>query len=273
MVKTSFVVSWPVKSLRGQSEEIRLAYWRAAVPLVLKQKDKELAAGLNRHGRKLPRVAPTTSKRRRSAMTPSGRGDPKAPYLMPGRKLSRTRSLLAAKPRKDGVLVWWRYDAFSGREWGEVLRRHAQRGTEYDVIGLSPAGVAAVKQAVERRWAKLHKTPTPPAPRQGQALPVPQVGRTDLTHADFGMGARAEEVRQAIAEGRSSGFLSPDEWARYWRSGRSTQTLAKPTRTAPAVRSGASNAILRHVWEVARPKAGTGIVAKAVNKVFSWFGI
>jgi len=194
---------------------------------------------------------------------------------MPGRKLSRTRSLLAAKGRKDGVLVWWRYDAFTGREWGEVLRRHAQRGSEYDVIGLSPKGVKAVRRAVERAWAKASKNLPAPVAKRPEALPVPRPGRTDLTYADFGIGSRADEVKQAIAEGRSSGFLSPNEWARYWRSGRTTEKLANPARTAPAVRGGASNAILRHVWEVPQ-KPGTGFfakVAKGVNKVFSWFGV
>ena len=278
MIRTSFVVSWPVPSLRGQPEAVRLAYWRAAVPLILKQKDKELAAGLNRHGRKLPRVRRDTARRRRSAMTPNGKGDPKAPYLMPGRKLSRTRSLLAAKELSDGrgVRVWWRYDAYTGREWGEVLRRHAMRGPEYDVIGLSPQGTKAVRRAVERRWAKANKALPAPVATPTQALPIPRPGRTDLRHADFGIGSRAEEVKQAIVEGRSSGFLSPDEWAKYWRSGRTTGTLAKPARTAPAVRSGASNVILKHVWEVASPNPGTGFytkVARGVNKIFSWFGI
>ncbi len=142
--RTSFVLTWPTP--HGDSP----GYWDLAAEIVLRVKDDELARGLNRYGKPLPGVKAKTRRYRRSAMTPNGRGD--GPYLMPGRALSRTRSLLAAKGRKNGVLVWWRFDIWTGGEWGRILRYHALRGKNYDVIGLSPAGIARVRAEADRRW-------------------------------------------------------------------------------------------------------------------------
>src|SRR4051812_3662699 len=81
------------RDLRERDEPTRLLYWSWVTELGLRAKDKELSQGLDKDGRPLRAISAATRKHRRSAMTPSGKGDPSAPPLMPARALSRTRSL------------------------------------------------------------------------------------------------------------------------------------------------------------------------------------
>ena len=228
---------------------LRVGYWQIVVELGLKRKDLELSRGLNARGEPLPGVKAATRKHRKSSMTPSGKGDPSAPYLMPGRGLSRTRSLLAGKAHADYAEFYWRYDPWSGDQWGKILAHHARRGTAYDVVGLSRRGVAAVAREAAARWRRILAVgrgpdlAAPAAPRG----PVPLVGRTDLTYATEGIGGTIEDARRAIAEGRSSGFLSPDEWRRHFTQSR--PSVQPRPNIAPSVTKGKSNVILQHVWE------------------------
>lgn len=246
--------------LSQQPEQIRLMFWGWVTELGLKVKDRELSRGLNARGKPLPPVSGRTRRHRRSAMTASGRGDRNAPYLMPGRGLSRTRSLLTGKPHLDHAEFWWRYDAHTGDGWGTILSYHAKRGEAYDVIGLSPRGVSAVAQQARQRW-RLWKAGDVPAtrPRPVHTPPVTSkvVGRTDLQNYTFGIGAGRAEVEQAMAEGRFSGFMSADEWRRHWRAKAPTPRLASPSTTAYSVRNGQSNVLLQHVWGEYRPKGAT----------------
>lgn len=266
MIRTSFVLTWPTPGI-PVSDLPR--YWGLVAEIALRVKDDELARGLNRFGKPLPGVRSKTRRYRKSAMTPDGRGDPNAPYLTPGHGLSRTRSLLAAKARKDGVVIWWRFDAFTGGEWGRILRYHALRGRAYDVIGLSPAGIEKVKTEAN---AKFKMTPDLPAPRRSRPFSPPQgIGRMSLDHVD---PERADEIAKAFKAGKASGFLSKEEWAKYWRSGRTTGTLSQPARTSASVRAGHSNQILKHVFEVRPPSSPTflarvkNLFARAINKAF-----
>ena len=97
MASTFFLLKIAPAEVRRLPPVDRIAYYRLIVEYGLRRKDWELARGLNARGEPLPLVMPATRKHRRSEMTATGLGDPRAPYLMPGRGLSRTRSLLAGK--------------------------------------------------------------------------------------------------------------------------------------------------------------------------------
>lgn len=250
--------------LRDYPEPVRLMFWGWVVEEGLKVKDGELAKGLNAKGKPLPPVSVRTRRRRRSAMTPSGRGDPSAPYLMPGRGLSRTRSLLTGKPHVDYAEFWWRYDPYTGDTWAKILSHHARRGEAYNVIGLSPRGVSVVASRAAERWRRWKAGSIParqPEPIQAPPVTTKVVGRTDLEYTTFGIGAKRSEVERAIAEGRFSGFRTAEEWRKYWRSRSPVSRLAEPYTTAYSVRQGRSNILLQHTWGEFRPKGGVPMMA------------
>lgn len=238
--------------LRQQPEAVRLLFWGMVVDLGLKRKDWELARGLNAKGEPLPGVAAATRKHRKSEMTPSGKGDPRAPYLMPGRGLSRTRSLLAGKPHADYAEFFWRYDAWTGDQWGKILAHHARRGTSYNVVGLSPKGIAWVAAQAAKRWrdyqAGRYVEPIPQPRSAAASLPFETPGRTNLDFATFGIGGDEASARRAIAEGRSSGFMGRAEWEAYFRSRR--PAVRPRMGQAPSVSRGASNVLLQSIWNV-----------------------
>lgn len=272
MAKTFFILKAGIAppGLSSQPTYIRVMFWSWVVDLGLKRKDWELSRGLNAKGEPLPGVLPATRRHRRSEMTPSGKGDPSAPYLMPGRGLSRTRSLLTGKPHADYAEFFWRYDPHTGDQWGRVLAWHAARGKAYDVVGLSPAGIASVAQQAQRQWRQWLATgqalapvlpPLAPA-AYGRRLPAARsepLGRTNLTFATFGIGGTKEQAQRAIDEGRSSGFRTQDEWTRYFREKRPTPTLASPGTTSYSVRRGNSNVLLQAVWGGQPPPTATAL--------------
>ncbi len=136
------------------SQADRDLYWQAVLKLVLKAKDSELKAGLDRYGKPMARLAPSTIANRRSAMGPA---DPGAPPLQPAHGLSRTRSLLTGKATASGVVCWWLVDRVTNATWGEILKHHRAGGGKLpkrDVIGLSPEARAQVKQRAFAWWAK-----------------------------------------------------------------------------------------------------------------------
>lgn len=253
MAATFFILKHGIAppGLSKEPESIRLLFWGWVVDLGLRRKDWELARGLNAKGEPLPGVAPATRKHRRSAMTPSGKGSPSAPYLMPGKGLSRTRSLLAGKAHRDHAEFFWRFDPWTGDQWGKILHHHAKRGQAYNVVGLSPAGVrwvaAQARQAWERHRLGLPPLPTDPTAARWPASAGP-MGKTDLSGATFGIGATREQAEKAIREGRSSGFRTAAEWEKHWRSKTDPFRPTAPGRSAWSVRQGASNIILQTVW-------------------------
>lgn len=251
MATSYFTVRVMPAEVRKLPAADRLAFNQVVADLVLKRKDFELSRGLNAKGEPLPGVKAETRKNRKSEMTPTGKGDPRAPYLMPGRGLSRTRSLLTARAYENYVVVGWRFDAWTGDQWGRVLAAHARRGEAYNVVGLSPRGVAWVAAQAQARWRRIRagKEPMPSTIPMTPAAPItiPLVGRTNLDYATEGIGGTLEQARRAIAEGRSPGFLSQAEWQRYFRQSRPNIAQARPG-TSYSVRTGQSNVILQHVW-------------------------
>jgi hypothetical protein len=193
-------------------------FYEWVLEFTLKRKDKELSQGRDKDGAPLRPISAETRRHRVSAMTPSGRGDPSAPPLDPGRQKSRTRSLLTGRAYSDHVEMWWKYDPFTRASWARVLEHQAEQGR--DVFGLSPEGVKWVQAQALKRWEayKRGKVVKPVVPLFGG---IPQVG---------------EEV---ISAAPLRGMTSVD-WARHFRT---------PARVPiPGRKRLPYNILLRHIY-------------------------
>jgi hypothetical protein len=230
--------------------EFALTFWGWVTDLGLKAKDNELSRGLDRHGKPLRRISEATRLHRRSAMTPTGKGDPSAPPLTPGRQLSRTRSLLTGRAYGDHAAFWWKFDPWTGDSWARVLE--AQKAMGRDVFGLSPKAEAAVKARAWAMWADLKAGRPIPVITARQATPVaiPQVGRTPTSAAVFGIGAGGR-----IPGPGFTGGLTRKEWEAYFRTPAKVQIPSRPGDDY--------NVILRHIWGVpGGPAQAVGIAVK-----------
>jgi GNAT superfamily N-acetyltransferase len=228
---------------------VRKQFWQWVVDAGLKRKDKELSEGLNKDGKPLRGISKETRKHRRSAMTPSGKGDPKAPPLIPGWQKSRTRSLLAGKAHATYAEFYWRYDAYTGASWSEVLTYQAEKGR--DVFGLSDRGTAWVEAQALRKWEAWKSTSsevagTPRAPsassRHQQAPDIGQVGRKPTPAATYGIGTD-EPLK-------GHGGRTQAEWDKFFRGTAPASIPGRPRN--PAVKSRISgakyNRLLGYTW-------------------------
>jgi hypothetical protein len=162
--------------------ERRRAFWGAVANFVIEAKERELRQGLDRFGNPMHALAQSTIRRRKSAVGPA---HAYAPPLTPAYKLSRTRSLFTAdvNERATGVVCWWMYDEITGASWGDILEYHRtgnERLPVRDVIGLTPASLAKIKQQALAWWnAYLAGLPAVPAvPPEYVEWVSPATGRT-----------------------------------------------------------------------------------------------
>jgi hypothetical protein len=175
----------------------------------LKEKDADLAQGLDARGKPLKPVKPATAEHRDSEQGPA---DPMAPALMPASAVSRTRLLLEGEAVPAGAHFWWEYDPYTGGSWGQILDYHRKARTKRDVIGLSPAAVARVRDQVMKRWAGWKAAGLRPGWRPDRA-PIPQLqdivvrGGTAYDQYTYGIGGSdAATLRDALARKRATGF-------------------------------------------------------------------
>jgi hypothetical protein len=185
----------PPPELAAQPPAVRQEFWKEVLRLALIQKDAELAAGMDRHGMPLWKLAASTRRHRRSAM---GAADPNAPPLTPARGLSRTRALLTGSATADGCRLTWAADPLTRSAWGRVLSYHAKGSKRLpvrDVIGLAPMRVEAVKRGA---WAFFYNkhlaTATAPARR-----PVPRPSVAARIRTGTGTLFRAVFGRRKVA--------------------------------------------------------------------------
>lgn len=188
-------------------EAYRRQFWQIVAPIALRVKDRELAEGLDGRGKPLKPISPDTRKRRRSAMTPDGKGDPAAPPLMPARAKSRTRALLAARALSTHVELYWRFDPFTGDQWSKVLTYLAEKGR--DVFGISPKGmkrIAADSWAAWSKWRKANEQPELHAMAFANERALAQdqsyIAHAIAASATPGAGAKATAAHQAGAKSR-----------------------------------------------------------------------
>ena len=194
---------------RDAPAAVRDAFWKAAIAYVLKAKDQDLAAGLDKDGEPLKPIAQSTRDNRVSAMGPA---DPSAPPLMPAYATSRTRLWLTAKQVDNVVRVSWRND------WGQILIYHANKGPKKrrDVFGLSPEGFRKARGWLDGWWISWKRTgliPTRTVPTTGEFRPLPVIGRTDFENFTFGVRTGREQEaevarsRMLLSQGRTTGFF------------------------------------------------------------------
>ena len=237
--------------LRDYDPSTRKLFWGWVVELGLKRKDKELSQGLDKDGKPLRPISQYTREHRKSAMTPSGRGDPNAPPLTPGWQKSRTRSLLAGRAFTTHAAFFWKYDPWTGASWAEVAVRpgQAKAATCSAVIN----GIAWVKAQAWARWEKwksgrLRPPVTrldPPDAWQRQCSSPTSTSNTSTT------ARRPREVgprrrRSSLAVGDST----PEERRKYFSQTASAQLpgrAARPKSKSPESGPRYSR-LLQHIW-------------------------
>lgn len=225
--------------LRAQPEAVRLMFYGWVVEEGMRQKDRDLSMGLDKDGKPLRRIKKSTRLHRHSAMTPTGRGDPSAPPLEPGRQKSRVRSLLTGRAYPDHAAFWWKYDAFTGESFAEILRYQKDQGR--DVFGLSPA---ALRRTMARAWEKYRRWEQGKTVELPRPITIPQArrievaGTTDLSLATTGIGMPARP-------GQWAGGMRIEDWIRRMR---------EPAKVAIPGRPGSNyNRLLGHVWGGQQP--------------------
>lgn len=274
--KPYFIVRWnPPAEVAKLPRAERLRYWTLAAEQVLRQKDRDLANGLAADGKPLGRPSERWLRRRRSAMTPDGKGDPSAPLFQPGRGLSRVRSLLKARGYDGYVRVWWAFDPTVGDEWGVVLAHWAAaKGPRWDVLGMPPASIGAARRAAGVLWGERTAGPdggvnnAKQAVRSAHVSTFPRVVSRPRT-LDLHAGT-SEEIARASAEGRFSGWMTPDQLDRFWREGRQA-----PRNQAAVVRSGIIGEAER-TWKPSppsQPRPTAGFLRRLVDRIFEQFGV
>lgn len=236
--------------LASHDPSTRKLYWGWVVELGLRRKDKELSQGLDKNGRPLRPISPYTRAHRKSAMTPSGKGDPGAPPLMPGLQKSRTRSLLNGRAFSTHAAFFWRYDSFTGASWAEVLSYQAAAGR--DVFGLSTAGTAWVKVQALKLWddwkAGTLRQPKPAiAQRPPRVVSPPPRGHVEAS--PHGLTLTVPTTSTRVAKAGPGGMTAPELTAYF----RQTASATLPGRAkAPSSKSPVVgpqyNRLLQHVW-------------------------
>jgi hypothetical protein len=244
--------------------DVKKLFWSWVVEIGLKIKAKEILAGIDVTGGVMS-ISAKTRKRRKSAMTSSGKGDPDAPALIPGWQKSRTYSLLAGRPFTTHAEFYWRYDPWTGKQWGVTLRYLADMGL--DTIGLSPQGQATLKVQSWDRWSKykagtlperLTKLPGRPVTPE---VTVPRVGQYERQYVTPGGMVLGEPSRGKV---ETTGLMTPEEWRRYFTG---PARAAPPGRPAyPPSRSPISGPgyqrIIGYTWPQG-PRRGPGAMAAA----------
>jgi hypothetical protein len=233
--------------------ELRQAFWQLVVPIALRVKDQELAAGLDAEGDPLRPISDRTRKYRRSAMTPDGKGDPAAPPLMPAYQKSRVRSLLAARAFATHCELYWRYDPFSGRSFDVILNYQREQGR--DVFGISDDGMRAIRIQSWAAWTRFKNSGAAPVEKRtafpSYALtqgPQPRIAGIIARSAEPGAGARTSvaignldtrfitrgpgvpKIKDLKASATRSGSMGREGWHRYY-----TEEIGKPPRPRAAV--------------------------------------
>ena len=235
--------------LASYPEPYRLQFWTFAARAALRVKDSELARGLDAHGDRLRPIAPITRRYRRSAMTPTGRGDPAAPPLMPARAKSRVRSLLAARAFATHAELYWRYDPFTGASFDVIL--NYQRAQGRDVFGVSAAGLAAIRKQALRDWADWLRG-SRSITATGRALPAAALSRQQTRIAQV-VAASAEPGAGAAARRMAGvGELGTRWITRGIEAPKIVDLRASATRTG-----GMTEADWRRFWTAAIPGSGS----------------
>ena len=237
--------------LARESEAVRLHYWSLVAEIALRVKDRELAEGLDAHGDPLRAISARTRRYRRTAMTPGGRGDPSAPPLMPARRKSRVRSLLAARAFRTHAELYWRYDPFTGGSFDVILTY--QRAQGRDVFGVSPAGMRTIAARARREYAAWLRSGQAPL-ATGRALPAAALAAGRQSRLARIIAESAEPAAEArAAESAGVGRLDT-----RWITRGIGAPLVRDLRASDAVRQGGLDLTGLRAHYLAELPRGTG---------------
>lgn len=169
---------------RNATRAVKRRYFEVLSRYVYKVKRMESLAGLDKYGLPLRPISPATAKARtRYDYSPMGRANPAAPPLIPNYIKSRLNFLLRVRAYPDKVAVWWDYDPFTGRPWGEFLDYHRQSGR--DVIGLSPFYRRRAARSARAWWGRHGGSPnSAPASRDLPSAPVEPIEQPKRAERD-----------------------------------------------------------------------------------------
>ena len=191
------VVTPPGTAWATASPTLRLRFYQEVGRLAAAVKDRELARGIDKDGRRLtPISAATREARKRWDYSPMGIADPKAPPLTPVYAESRTRSLLRWKAYADRVVFFWAYDIHTERPWGEILDYHRRGGAHLpvrDVVGISPKGIEEIRRQALKWWAskdRLRELTASPAEARGRVGASGIVAPLKPVRGDYTTGPR-----------------------------------------------------------------------------------
>lgn len=204
-------------------DDVRTMFYGWVLELGLRAKDRDLAKGLDKDGKPFRPIHEATKKHRVSAMTPSGKGDPNAPPLIPGWQKSRTRSLLTGKAFANRVEFWWKFDPRTHDSWARILE-YQRDNYGRDAFGLSPVAQKRVRAQAWERWDKWRKGFYEEPRERKQVIPkIP---------TEIGAGKTAEQ------------------WEKFWRETAPATLPGRPV--SPKVMSPISgpkyNRSLQHSW-------------------------
>jgi hypothetical protein len=136
---------------------VKAAFWSRAKESVLAAKRAEIAAGIDKDGRKFVPISERTRRHRKSWRIWA---DPDAPPLIPAHDESRTPFLLRVRQAGERVTLYWLANPDTGVTWGKILDMHRRGKGSHgpvpvrDTFGLSPKARAMVADDLERFWAK-----------------------------------------------------------------------------------------------------------------------
>jgi len=215
--------------LAAYPDQVKRLFWGWVTDAALRVKDRELSRGWDKDGKVHPLVAKTI-KYRKSEVGPVTRN---APRLIPALALSRVRSLLRGRAHTNSAELYWTFDAMTGDSFAVILHFSAEAG--HDVFGISPRGMAQVKEQALSKWQAWkvqagHARPSVsvpgfPAParvtiKREVRRPIAKVevkGRMDLEN--FDLSSDGKKLRAAIAAGQFTGFRRLNARGEQWRPG------------------------------------------------------
>ncbi len=210
-------------------DQVKRLFWGWVADAALRVKDRELARGWDKDGNVHP-LKPATIKHRKSEVGPVTKT---APRLEPALKRSRVRSLLRGRGHTNSAELFWDFDEVTGDSFAVILHYAAEAG--HDVFGISPRGMAQVKEEAISKWQAWkvkagHARPSVSIP----GFPEPKAvslkrevrrpiakqevrGRIDIEN--FDLSSSGDKLRAAVAAGVFTGFRRLNARGEQWRPG------------------------------------------------------
>jgi len=216
-------------------DSVKKLFWGWVTDAALKVKDRELSRGWDKDGNVHP-LAARTIRYRKSEVGPVTKN---APRLIPALDRSRVRSLLRGRAHTNSAELYWTFDAMTGDSFAVILHFSAEAG--HDVFGISPRGMAQVREQAISRWqawkvqagharpsvavpgfpepprVSLKREVRRPIARQEVFAGASARGRMDIEN--FDLSGSDVKLKAAIKAGVFTGFRRLNARGEQWRPG------------------------------------------------------